>query len=92
MEKYRKALAEYIAILGKNAAGTKRANDRTLYQRHLAEAALMFVAIEKDESLEKLKGLVSLERHTYGTGFLSEAEGSAVESAFDTFAKLVETT
>jgi hypothetical protein len=35
---------------------------------------------------------VSLERHTYGTGFLSGDEGSAAESAFDTFAKLVETT
>ena len=90
MEKYRKALAEYVAILGKSAADTKWANDRSLYQRHLAEAALMFVAIEKDESLEKLKSLVSLERHTYSTGFLSGAEGSAAESAFNKLAELVE--
>jgi hypothetical protein len=92
MGKFTKALAEYVAILGKSAADTKWANDRPLYQRHLAEAALMFVAIEKDESLEKLRSLVSLERHTYGTGFLSGDEGSAAESAFNKFAKLVETT
>ena len=90
METYRKALAEYITILGKSAADTKWANDRQIYQQHLAEAALMFVVIENDKSIEKLKSLVSSERHSYGWGYLSGPEGSATESAFDKFAKLVE--
>ena len=53
-------------------------------------AARMFVAIEKYASLEKLRQLVEDERHSFGWGYLVGSHGGTAESAFSTFAKLVE--
>jgi hypothetical protein len=86
------ALAEYVDVLGRSAEQTHRAEDRSPYQQHLAAAALMFAALEKHESIEKLKELVASERHSYGWYFLSGPEGEAAESAFNEFANLVEKT
>jgi len=86
----KKALADYVASLEASASRTHRAEDRGRYQQHLASAALMFAAIEKHGSLEKLKELVAAERHSYGWDCLSGPEGNAAELAFDSLAKLVE--
>jgi hypothetical protein len=91
MEELKKELAEYIAILETSLACTNYAEDKLKYQKHLAESALMFTAIEKYKSLKKLKELVSLERHSYGWDYLNGVQGSSAELAFDHFAKLVET-
>ncbi len=90
MESIRSALADYIAVLGESASSTHRAEDRGRYQAHLATAALMFAAMEKDRSIERVKQLVSSERHSYGWGYLIGSAGDAAEQAFDTFASLVE--
>ena len=90
MKKYEKELAEYASVLEQSAKETHRAEDRTRYQQHLASAALMFVAIVKDESISKLKELVATERRSYGWDFLSEPAGEAAEKAFHTFATIVE--
>jgi hypothetical protein len=87
----KKSLAEYVAVLGKSAAETSWAEDCIAYQSHLAEAAMMLVAIDEAKSIEKLKQLVSSERHGYGWGYLRGSFGSEAESAFDTFARMVET-
>ena len=89
-EIFRKALAEYITILAKSAAETNWAEDRKAYEIHLADAALMFAAIENDRSIVKLKQLIAAERHGYGWGYLRGSFGNSAESAFNTFAKLVE--
>ena len=91
MQKLKGALADYIAVLDTSATKTKRAEDRVRYQQHLAAAALMYVALEKHRSLEKLKELVASERHSYGWDYLDGPPGEAAEAAFDAFAKLVET-
>ena len=91
MEKYRKALAEYVAVLETSADNTNQAEDRIKYERHLAYAARMFVAIEKNASLKALKKLVEDERHSYGWSFLSGDTGNSAESAFHVFASLIET-
>ena len=90
MEQLKSALAEYISTLETSAEKTNRAEDRTIYQKHLAAAALMYVTLEKNRSLEKLKELVATERHSYGWGYLDGSEGDIAETAFDAFAKLVE--
>ena len=90
MECHKAALADYIAVLEKSARETDRAEDRSRYQQHLASAALMYAAIAKQCSLEGLRELVASERHSYGWSFLSGPPGEAAETAFDQFAKLVE--
>ncbi len=90
MERFRAALAEYISVLDRSSRETNRAEDRPRYQQHLASAALMFCAIEKHSSVEKLKELVAAERRSYGWDFLDGPAGKAAEAAFDSFAQLVE--
>ncbi len=90
MESYKAALADYIAVLERSASETNRAEDRSRYQQHLASAALMYAAISKHCSLEGLRQLVASERRSYGWSFLSGPPGAAAETAFDRFARLVE--
>ncbi len=68
-----------------------RAEDRRRYQQHLAAAVLIYAALEKHRSREKLKELVASERRSYGWDYLDGSEGKAAEAAFDEFAKFVET-
>jgi len=49
MEELKSALAEYISVLETSAANTHRAEDRGRYQQHLADAALMYAALEKHQ-------------------------------------------
>jgi|GEM_PF-5610513 len=90
MEHVKRALADYIAVLDTSAANTHRAEDRGRYQQHLAAAALMYAALEKDRSIDKLKALVASERHSFGRDYLDGSEGKAAETAFNDFANLVE--
>ena len=90
MESHKAALADYIAVLEKSTSETNRAEDRLRYQQHLASAALMYALIAKHCSLEVLRQLVASERRSYGGSFLSGPPGEAAETAFDQFAKLVE--
>lgn len=90
MQSLRHALANYIESLEAGSSRTHRAEERGLYQQHLAVAALMFVAIENQTSIAKVRELVASERRSYGWSFLEGPEGKAVETAFNEFAKLVE--
>jgi hypothetical protein len=89
-DELKSALAEYIDALETNASRTHRTEDRSRYQQHLASAALMFAALEKHRSIEKLKKVVASERRSYGWGYLDGPEGEAAESAFYAFEKLVQ--
>jgi hypothetical protein len=42
--------------------------------------------------IDELRELVAGERHSYGWGYLSYAEGAAAEKAFHQFATIVEAT
>jgi len=85
------ALSKYVSVLAKSAHETHRAEDRQTYTQHLAEAAQIFVAVHSDH-IDDLRALVASERHSYGWGYLSDAEGSSAERAFDEFAKKIEAT
>ena len=89
-DELKSALAEYIDALETSAAATHRAEDRGRYQQHLASAALMFAALEKDRSIAKLAEVVASERRSYGWDYLDGPEGEAAESAFHAFAKHVQ--
>jgi len=88
-EEFRAALAKYVSILEESARTTHRAEDRSIYEKHLANSAKMFLAIESEDPLGSLKRLVSDERRFYGWGYLSGAAGEAAESAFNEFAEFI---
>lgn len=90
MKSIEDALAEYIDTLATSAAHCHHANDRPLYDKHLAAAAIMFASFRRTGSTTVLKEYVAQERRAYGRSFLSGPEGEGAESAFDRFAKLVE--
>ena len=90
LDKHSKALAEYIAVLAKSSVETKQAEDRNLYQLHLAQTALMFLAIEKDASVEKLKQIVGMVQQVYRLNPLHGPAGKAAVVAFEAFARTVE--
>jgi hypothetical protein len=83
------SLANYIATLYESAINTTRAEDRSLYTQHLANAALLFAAFQKNAS-ERLSDLIGQERRAYGTAFLSGEVGAKAEAAFNSFADSLE--
>ena len=92
MKQLKKALAEYIAALEKSSSETTRAEDRNQYQQHLAWAALMFAALEKHQSVERLQKVIDSARRAYSLTYLNNAQGKAAEKAFQAFAAQVERT
>lgn len=79
-------LAHYIAALDASAEACTRAEDRVVYQAHLAAAARMFAALSPPVAQAKFLSLVQSEVEAYGRGFLSGTAGEQAESAFQTFA------
>ncbi len=89
-EKIKNELAKYIVVLRDSWINCHRTEDRPLYEKHLAFAAIMFAEVQIEFPLTKLKQSVETERHRYGTSYLSNAEGLAAESAFHKFATFIE--
>ena len=90
MDRYKKTLAEYVAVLAKSSIETKTPEDQTLYQLHLAQSALMFMAIEKDASVEKLRQIIGMVTQVYQLNPLKGPAGKAAAEAFKSFAKIFE--
>ena len=86
----RSALTEYVSVLESSLDDTHQAEDRSRYRDHLAAAARMFIAIEKHDSINKLKQLVATEHRSYGWDYLAGDSGDRAESAFNQFANIVE--
>lgn len=83
------ALTNYVSVLEVSAEQTTRAEDRSVYTRHLAEAARMFAALHAGDE-QGLRERIKAERRNYGWGFLSGEPGAAAEAAFDALARQVD--
>ena len=90
MNKIEEALVSYVSVLAEGSAGTHHAANRPRYERHLAQAALMFLALCGKKTREDLKSIVKQERHSFGWDMMEGDDGKATEAAFDAFAKQVE--
>ena len=82
------ALANYLQVLASSADTTPRAEERRLYEMHLALGARMFVAAARQQPSDLAK-LVQAERRNYGWSFLPGDEGDRAERAFNAFAETV---
>ncbi len=89
-EKIKNELAKYIIVLRDSFVNCNRTEDRPLYEKHLAVAAIMFAEIQTEFSLSQLKEDVASERRSYGWSYLSDAQGLAAEQAFYEFATFIE--
>jgi hypothetical protein len=88
MASLEQALADYIRVLERSSAETRRAEDRAAYERHLAAAARMFSALQQPDGRAQLQALVEQERRAFGWSYLSDEPGRAAEAAFDAFARI----
>lgn len=84
------ALEGYVSVLCTSADTCSRTEDRPLYEKHLAAAARMFLALRRDPSLREITTIVAEERHGYGWSYLSAECGSRAETAFARFAEIVD--
>ena len=82
-------LADYVETLVATAEETTQASDRPKYTSHLAAAARMFLAVER-QSLRDLRQTIADERRSFGWDFLTQDCGARAESAFDQVARFVE--
>ena len=79
------ALADYVDTL---ARGTTYANDRPLFEHHLAFAAIMFGAIHRRD-MASLRQLVDTEIRYFGYTDIRPPQGDAVGRAWERFGRLV---
>ncbi len=75
-------LAKYILVLRDSLEQTHCANDRPIYTKHLAAAAVMLAEYCESQDVARLQESIGTERRAYGWGYLSGTEGKAAESAF----------
>ena len=80
-QEIRAALAEYVSAFD---SGTSQAADRPRLMQHLASAAQMFAAIEKQDR-KALVALLESESRSYGWDFLTGDEGARIEKAWNEF-------
>lgn len=90
MKEIETALVAYASALAECSRSTHHAANRPRYERHLAQVALMFLGLHGKNPREDLKTIVKGERHSFGWDFMEGEDGKIAESAFDSFAKLVE--
>jgi len=83
-------IAKYIIILRDCRNNCRRAEERQLYENHLAAAAIMFAETHLEFSVSQLKERVASEKRGYGWSYLSGKEGLAAEGAFHKLASFVE--
>ena len=82
-------LAEYISVLSASLEKTRHAQDRSVYEQHLAAAASIFQSM-RQSNFHQARQHVATEKRNFGWSFLSGEEGRAEEVAFVRFEKLFE--
>ena len=66
----KKELATYILKLNEAAQTTKRAEDRSLYEKYLASAAVILALVESDAENEVIQNEVQTHERLWGNTWL----------------------
>ena len=77
-------LADYILCLSKSLAHTKQANDRPLYEKYLADAAVLLALVERGVDIGELKQRVHNHERLLSNTWLAGDEHKAI---FEEWAK-----
>ena len=66
----KKELATYILKLNESAQLTKRAEDRPLYEKYLASAAVILALVENGSEKETIKNEIETHERLWGNAWL----------------------
>ena len=81
----RTELADYILCLSDSLEHTHHANDRPLYQRYLADAAVLLALVERGADVEELKRRIEIHERLWSQTWLVGEEHVAVSGAWKKF-------
>ena len=83
-------LVDYILCLSESLAHTGQANDRPLYEKYLADAAVLLALVERDVDIGELKQRVQNHERLLSNTWLVGDEHRAVFEAWGKFKALLE--
>jgi hypothetical protein len=83
-------LADYILCLSESLAHTRQANDRPLYEKYLADAAVLLALAERGAGIEELKLKVENHERLLSNTWLIGDEHKAVFEAWKKFKGLLQ--
>jgi hypothetical protein len=82
-------LADYIICLSESLENTHHANDRPIYEKYLAEAAVLLALVERGANIEELKRRVEIHERLWSQTWLVDEERLAVSEAWGKFKGLL---
>jgi len=82
-------LADYILCLSESLAHTKQANDRPLYEKYLAEAAVLLALVERGRDIGELKQRANNHERLLSNTWLVGEEHKAIFEAWGKFKALL---
>ena len=83
-------LADYILCLSESLESTHHANDRPLYVKYLADAAVLLALVERGANGEELQRKVENHERLWGQTWLVGDEHTAVSQAWRKFTDSLE--
>ena len=83
-------LADYILCLSESLAHTKQAGDRPLYEKYLADAAVLLALAERGASIEELKPKAENHERLLSDTWLVGDEHKAVSETWKKFKGLLQ--
>ncbi len=86
----KKELADYILCLSESLSHTHHANDRPLYEKYLADAAVLLALVERGVDLEELKRRVQNHERLLSNTWLVGDEHKSVFAAWQKFRTLLQ--
>lgn len=75
-------IARYIRVLAESKDRTPRAEDRGLYEKHLAAAAVFLAEFLESGSVAGVLSALQAEERAFGWSFLDGESGREAEAAF----------
>ncbi len=82
-------LADYILCLSEGLAHTHHANDRPLYEKYLADAAVLLALVERGANVEELRQRVENHERLWSQTWLVGEEYKSAAEAWKKFTALL---
>ncbi|MDQ3820455.1 MAG: hypothetical protein M3362_22625 [Acidobacteriota bacterium] len=86
----KKDLADYILCLSEDLEHTHHANDRPLYEKYLADAAVLLALVERGVDVEELRRRVQNHERLLSNTWLVGDEHKSVLAAWQKFKTLLQ--
>jgi hypothetical protein len=88
-EQMKTALADYVLRLSEALAHTKHASDRPLYERYLADAAVLLALVERGADVQEVKQRVANHERLWSQTWAAGGEYKDASEAWKKFKDLL---